>query len=1233
MNQQLLVELDARLRRIQRVADGNEPGDVAQLFDELLDHAASVAGSDSAEYALSLRGRASHFRNIGRRDDAIAEYTRAAAMLEQCGDEVRVQTIEALLSLAAIRADRPDAADERGTPHEPFERAWVLATTHDAEPEIPVALWLTLGQMAIRRRQPERAVAARDHIRARSRAVDSRATVEVEHAALMLEASIALNTAGPADAEVALTRLLNFCRSAFGRDAEPTTSAEFSLGSFLIDQRRASEAVEMLSHAAATQSARAGAADTTSADYTFELALALDRSARDTESIDHYRRAYWGFANSVGAGNRRAVRAALNLGEVSRVAHDYDEAERWFRLALDHERLQRGPSTETCAHALNNLAESLLAAGRVDEAAPLANEALGIRTALHGSTSPEYMRSLGVVGRIAAARGDEAALDEVFDRFRAASDSDQVSLPVDLIAVYLERRGDFERAREVCEQALATLERPDATRDDNTLPDQRIELRFTLARLLTLLGRWPDAIARLHEAFKIETIRLSDEARRRSQRQMRLLLRESRRHVDTLLDLLHRAPEPRPANARAAYEVLQQRKGLETRLLILQKPSYITDRALTSAPQERLEAVREQLGRLVQALREARQASLDTLLTRVRDGIPAVGDPEVLARRDRVESLERHLASYVGVASYDWALLGITSGTPTLPAGEAIIEYFLAETPTPSYHAFVVVGDQVHLTALGDADEVDRALAQLRRHLVSDPVQPGAREPTWRRRSRFLANRLLRPIDAWLSDVHTLYVVPDGALFTLPFDLLPLDDTTSAIDRWTITHLWNGGEHAGFNVTLGSPDDPARAIVVSAPTLTTASGTADMGAPATWRFADLPFARREGEAIAAQIDGAHLDGDAATKPAVIAAGGAEIVHFATHSFWISRDAESERASESGSLLFRTRALLDDPMQRSGIALAGADAELNTPTAPSPGILFADEVLDLDLRDTDLAVLSSCQSGIGDLAPGDGIQGLRRAFRAAGANSVVSSLWKVPDEATHDLMLDFYARLLDQVPRGKALREAKLAMRARHPDDPLYWAAFVLDGLDGKLFRFSALRGLTVANLSGVGLSYDAALEHMAHERWDEALTSLDFVIHSDTATHELRADAAYQRAGILRQSGRLPEALAAYDALLADMHTPDETRRHALGDRGLTKALGGDPNGALLDYDTVLSAPDCTPQARAWTLVNRGGVLHDTGDTAGAIADYNEVMAMPDVPEELRRIAEQNLAVLGAGGQ
>jgi CHAT domain-containing protein len=92
-----------------------------------------------------------------------------------------------------------------------------------------------------------------------------------------------------------------------------------------------------------------------------------------------------------------------------------------------------------------------------------------------------------------------------------------------------------------------------------------------------------------------------------------------------------------------------------------------------------------------------------------------------------------------------------------------------------------------------------------------------------------------------------------------------------------------------------------------------------------------------------------------------------------------------------TLLFRARSVLAEPMERSGIALTGADRELNTPTASSPGILFGSEVLDLDLGGTDLTVLSSCQSGLGDPHPGDGIQGLRRAFRAAGARTVVSSL--------------------------------------------------------------------------------------------------------------------------------------------------------------------------------------------------------------------------------------------------
>jgi CHAT domain-containing protein len=96
---------------------------------------------------------------------------------------------------------------------------------------------------------------------------------------------------------------------------------------------------------------------------------------------------------------------------------------------------------------------------------------------------------------------------------------------------------------------------------------------------------------------------------------------------------------------------------------------------------------------------------------------------------------------------------------------------------------------------------------------------------------------------------------------------------------------------------------------------------------------------------------------------------------------------------------------------------------------------------MDLRGTDLAVLSSCQSGLGDFSLGDGIQGLRRAFIAAGARAVVSSLWKVPDDATLDLITIFYGHLLNQMPWGVALREAKRVLRRRYSNDPLMSPCF------------------------------------------------------------------------------------------------------------------------------------------------------------------------------------------------
>jgi len=133
--------------------------------------------------------------------------------------------------------------------------------------------------------------------------------------------------------------------------------------------------------------------------------------------------------------------------------------------------------------------------------------------------------------------------------------------------------------------------------------------------------------------------------------------------------------------------------------------------------------------------------------------------------------------------------------------------------------------------------------------------------------------------------------------------------------------------------------------------------------------------------------------------------------------------------------------------RSGLVFAGANTWLKgeeAPAAAEDGLLTAEDVTGMDLLGTELVVLSACETGLGEVRVGEGVFGLRRAFVLAGAKTLVMSLWKVPDEQTQELMVDFYRRLLAGEGRAEALRNAQLAMKVKYPD-PLYWGAFICQG--------------------------------------------------------------------------------------------------------------------------------------------------------------------------------------------
>jgi len=169
-----------------------------------------------------------------------------------------------------------------------------------------------------------------------------------------------------------------------------------------------------------------------------------------------------------------------------------------------------------------------------------------------------------------------------------------------------------------------------------------------------------------------------------------------------------------------------------------------------------------------------------------------------------------------------------------------------------------------------------------------------------------------------------------------------------------------------------------------------------------------------------------------------------VLHLATHGFAYP-DPKKEPSKGFGDTE-PTYKLLDDPMLRSGLVLAGANFYWKTkrPLANrEDGILVAYEVRDLNLRNTELAVLSACQTGLGDVVGSEGVYGLQRAFRIAGAKFLIVSLWKVPDAQTQELMGLFYKNWLE---KKESLRDAFNHAQQSLQDkgyNPYMWAGFVL----------------------------------------------------------------------------------------------------------------------------------------------------------------------------------------------
>ena len=203
-------------------------------------------------------------------------------------------------------------------------------------------------------------------------------------------------------------------------------------------------------------------------------------------------------------------------------------------------------------------------------------------------------------------------------------------------------------------------------------------------------------------------------------------------------------------------------------------------------------------------------------------------------------------------------------------------------------------------------------------------------------------------------------------------------------------------------------------------------------------FSRLPGTKTEVEAIASLMGRSTCDtytGEASRESVLMQRKSPRILHLATHSFFLSDQDWSSLMDEKGrgiTIIGKDKPFPKKPVRiensflRSGLALAGANRSLAQEGVPD-GILTAEKILGtggLNLRGTDIVVLSACETGLGDVKKGEGVYGLRKAFTQAGTKSLVMSLWEVLDLETKVLRVSFYKILQsDKMNRAAALRNA------------------------------------------------------------------------------------------------------------------------------------------------------------------------------------------------------------------
>lgn len=721
-----------------------------------------------------------------------------------------------------------------------------------------------------------------------------------------------------------------------------------------------------------------------------------------------------------GIDDRRVAEVTRSLAAVNIARGNYLVAKAQYHRALAiYEKIESEYQLDYAA-VLSNLAWLYSSQQDYARAEPLYLRAIALYHEKLKPSSIELTMAYNSIGKLYQSKGEYTKAESYYRRsisgFESIPGPSNLMLaePINNLAVLNTATGQYTEAEQLFQQALSLYERGSGA-------DQQDFARIlnNLATLYEAKGDIDRAITTRSRGNDISERNISLKFNSYSERGKSIYLKTLSDETNRTISLNILSSPRNLAASRLALTTILRRKG---RALDAMAGDLAALRASSRTEDQRL---LDELAAAKTKLSELSRSTGDAFLK------------ESARVGELIERLEGEVSARSAARGVNPEPVTIKTIQSLIPRGAALVEIvgytpYAAKTSAntgPRYAAYILGPESEPLGIdLGEAAPIDQAIMELR-----DGIE--GRRPDFRQRARALEAKVTAPIRRLLGAARTVLISPDGALNLVPFAALVDENNHYLIETYTFVHLTSGRD---LMRTAVGEQSKQGSLILAAPDFggVNRNGTKQPpNRPSDTQpfFYPLPGTDKEARSIAEILTNATvLSGSRATKEAVKSAVAPRILHLAVPAFFLTSAGNSSQ---------------DNPLLRAGLVFAGANRPFD-----GTGLMTALEVSSLNLSGTKLVVLPACDTGIGDVKVGDGVYGLKRAFVLAGSESQVSSLWKVEDMASADLMIDFYKRLHAGESRADALRQSQLKMLStKEHSHPFYWAAFIQSG-DWRIIR-------------------------------------------------------------------------------------------------------------------------------------------------------------------------------------